>query len=477
MKTKQKKDESKLYDFDYESKEEKKLKAKRKKAVKKSASKEAKKEANGKHGQVPEKKRYEDEIFEALHLDLRKNKVESYATEVGFVYNSIEEAMKNLKRWAKPTKVKTPIFLMPAKSFIISEPYGTVLIIGPYNYPFQLIVEPLVGVIAAGNCAVIKPSEMAPNVAKVILKIVGEAFDESYICAVEGAIDTNTALINSKFDYIFFTGSTAVGRIVMEAAAKNLVPVTLELGGKSPVIVDKSANIRSAADKIIWGKTVNAGQTCVAPDYVMVHESIKNELIKEMKRSINDFYGDDIKVSESLGRIINERHFNRLRNILESDKEGLIYGGEYDEEEKYIAPSIIQVKDWNAACMKEEIFGPILPIMEYSDLNEVVNAINKQPKPLALYLFTSDKRVEKKVLNEISSGGVSINDTILHLANSNLPFGGVGNAGMGAYHGEESFRTFSHRKSVLKKSRVLNTTLMYPPYSDKKLMVIKRFLK
>lgn len=422
-------------------------------------------------------KRYEDEIFEALHLDLRKNKVESYATEVGFVYNSIEEAMKNLKRWAKPTKVKTPIFLMPAKSFIISEPYGTVLIIGPYNYPFQLIVEPLVGVIAAGNCAVIKPSEMAPNVAKVILKIIGEAFDKKYICAVEGAIDTNTALINSHFDYIFFTGSPAVGRIIMEAAAKNLVPVTLELGGKSPVIVDKSASIKSAADKIIWGKTVNAGQTCVAPDYVMVHQSIRDELIKEMKRAINDFYGDDVKGSESLGRIINERHFNRLRNILESDKEGLIYGGEYDEEEKYIAPSIIQVKDWNAACMKEEIFGPILPIMEYSDLNEVVNAINKQPKPLALYLFTSDKRVEKKVLNEISSGGVSINDTILHLANSNLPFGGVGNAGMGAYHGEESFRTFSHRKSVLKKSRVLNTTLMYPPYSDKKLMVIKRFLK
>ncbi|MFR2266006.1 MAG: aldehyde dehydrogenase family protein, partial [Clostridium sp.] len=258
--------------------------------------------------------RYENEVLEALYLDLRKNKVESYTTEVGFVYNSIEEAIKNLKNWVKPTKVKTPIFLMPAKSFIINEPYGTVLIIGPYNYPFQLIVEPLVGVIAAGNCAVIKPSELAPNVSKIILKIIGEAFDESYICAVEGAIDTNTALINSKFDYIFFTGSPAVGRIVMEAAAKNLVPVTLELGGKSPVIVDKSANIRSAADKIIWGKTVNAGQTCVAPDYVMVHESIKNELIKEMKRSINDFYGDDIKVSESLGRIINERHFNRLRN-------------------------------------------------------------------------------------------------------------------------------------------------------------------
>lgn len=421
--------------------------------------------------------KYEDEIFEALHLDLGKNKVESYTTEVGFVYNSIEETIKNIKRWAKPKKVKTPIFLMPGKSFIISEPYGSVLIMGPYNYPFQLIIEPLVGVIAAGNCAVLKPSEMAPNVSKILSKIITKTFNDDYIAIVEGGIDTNTALLNSKFDYIFFTGSPTVGKIVMEAAAKNLVPVTLELGGKSPVIVDKNINVRSTAEKIVWGKTVNAGQTCVAPDYLMVHEDIKDLLIKEMKNVIKDFYGDNVKESESLGRIINNRHFNRLKKILDTDRENIIYGGNYDEEEKYIDPTMIEVNDWNAACMREEIFGPILPIMTYKDIDSVISSINKQPKPLALYLFTSNRRIEKKVLAEISSGGVSINDTILHLANSNLPFGGVGSAGIGAYHGEESFRTFSHRKSVLKKSRIFSTTMMYPPYDERQLTVIKKFLK
>lgn len=421
--------------------------------------------------------KYEDQILQALHLDLRKNKVESYATEVGFVYNSIEEAIKNLKKWSKPKKVKTPIFLLPSKSYIINEPYGTVLIIGPYNYPFQLVIEPLVGVMAAGNCAVIKPSEVSPNVAKVIVKMISETFDRRYISAVEGGVETNTALINAKFDYIFFTGSTTVGKIVMQAAAKNLIPVTLELGGKSPVIVDKNVNVKSTATKIIWGKTVNVGQTCVAPDYIIVHEDVKDKLIKAMKETIREFYGDTVKESESFGRIINEKHFNRLKNILEKDKEHIIYGGEYDEVDKFIEPTIIEVSDWNAACMSEEIFGPILPIMTYRKLNEAINNINKQPKPLALYLFTNNKRVEKTVLSHISSGGVSINDTIIHLANSNLPFGGVGNAGMGAYHGEESFRTFSHRKSVLKKSSKFSTNLMYPPYGEKQLTVIKRFFK
>ena len=318
---------------------------------------------------------------------------------------------------------------------------------------------------------------MAPNVSKILSKIITKTFNDDYIAIVEGGIDTNTALLNSKFDYIFFTGSPTVGKIVMEAAAKNLVPVTLELGGKSPVIVDKNINVRSTAEKIVWGKTVNAGQTCVAPDYLMVHEDIKDLLIKEMKNVIKDFYGDNVKESESLGRIINNRHFNRLKKILDTDRENIIYGGNYDEEEKYIDPTMIEVNDWNAACMREEIFGPILPIMTYKDIDSVISSINKQPKPLALYLFTSNRRIEKKVLAEISSGGVSINDTILHLANSNLPFGGVGSAGIGAYHGEESFRTFSHRKSVLKKSRIFSTTMMYPPYDERQLTVIKKFLK
>lgn len=420
-------------------------------------------------------KKYEDQILDALYKDLRKNKVEAYTTEIGFVYRSIEETIKNLKKWAKPKKVKTPIYLMPGKSVIVSEPYGTVLIMGPYNYPFQLVIEPLVGVIAAGNCAVIKPSEVSPNVSEVVIEIIKEIFNENYIRCVQGGIETNTSLINANFDYIFFTGSVAVGKIVMEAAAKNLTPVTLELGGKSPVIVHKDTSIKSAAKKIIWGKTVNSGQTCVAPDYIIVHEEVKERLIEEMKISLKEFYGDDIKRNESLGRIINDRHFNRLKNILEKDK--IVYGGQYDENDKYIAPTIIEVSSWDAACMDEEIFGPILPIMTYSNLDKAINDINKHPKPLALYLFTNDKDVENKVINEISSGGVLINDTILHLANSKLPFGGVGNSGIGSYHGEQSFKTFSHNKSILKKGNKFNTTMMYPPYSEKQLNLIKKFLK
>lgn len=422
-------------------------------------------------------KKYEDQILDALYKDLRKNKVEAYTTEIGFVYRSIEETIKNLKKWAKPKKVKTPIYLMPGKSVIVSEPYGTVLVMGPYNYPFQLVIEPLVGVIAAGNCAVIKPSEVSPNVSDVVTEMIKEIFNENYIWCVQGGIETNTSLINANFDYIFFTGSISVGKIVMEAAAKNLIPVTLELGGKSPVIVHTDTSIKSAAQKIIWGKTVNSGQTCVAPDYIIVHEEVKEKLIKEMKISLKEFYGDDIKRSESLGRIINNRHFNRLKNILEKDKDKIVYGGQYDEKDRYIAPTIIEVSSWDAACMNEEIFGPILPIMTYSNLDKVINDINKHPKPLALYLFTNDKEVENKVINEISSGGVSINDTILHLANSKLPFGGVGNSGIGSYHGEQSFKIFSHRRSILKRGNIFNTTMMYPPYSEKQLNLIKKFLK
>lgn len=422
-------------------------------------------------------KKYENKIMDALYKDLRKNKVEAYTTEIGFVYRSIEETIKNLKKWAKPKKVKTPIYLMPGKSVIVSEPYGTVLVMGPYNYPFQLVIEPLVGVIAAGNCAVLKPSEIAPHVSEVTTEMIKEIFNENYISCVQGGIETNTSLINANFDYIFFTGSVAVGKIVMEAAAKNLTPVTLELGGKSPVIVHKDASIKSTAKKIIWGKTVNSGQTCVAPDYIIVHEEVKERLIEEMKIAIRAFYGDDIEISDALGRIINNKHFNRLKNILEKDKARIIYGGEHDEKDRYIAPTIIEISSWDAACMGEEIFGPILPVMTYSDLNKAINDINKQPKPLAVYLFTNNKEVEDKVINEISSGSVSINDTILHLANTKLPFGGVGNSGIGSYHGEESFKTFSHKKSILKRGNKFNTTMMYPPYGEKQLNLIKKFLK
>ena len=394
---------------------------------------------------------YEAKITEALRRDLGKHPFETYTSEIGFVLNSITHTKKLLKKWAKPKKVKTPLTLFPSKSVITYEPYGTVLIIGPFNYPFQLLIEPLIGAIAAGNCAVLKPSEVVPAVSAVITEMIETIFDKSYIRCVQGGVETNTSLLQAPFDYIFFTGSVQVGKIVMKAAAKNLVPVTLELGGKSPVIVDKSADLKIAANRIIWGKTLNAGQTCVAPDYLMVHEEVKNELIEEMKQTLHAFYGAGIDKSNDFGRIVNDRHFSRLYTILEKEKDHILYGGASDSKTRFIEPALIEAT-WSSASMEEELFGPLLPILTYRDLDEAIQSINKLSKPLALYLFTSDRQVEEKVLTEISSGGVSINNTITHLANPELPFGGVGSSGMGAYHGQYSFTTFSHEKSILKTS-------------------------
>ncbi len=420
--------------------------------------------------------KYESKILAALKMDLGKPEFESYTTEIGFVYYSIEDAIRNLKKWANPTKVRTPIYLFPAKSVVMNEPYGTVLVIGPYNYPFQLLMEPLVGVISAGNCAVLKPSEVSPTVSAIVTEMISTGFDSNYVRSVEGNVETTTALINATFDYMFFTGSVGVGKIVMAAAAKNLVPVTLELGGKSPVIVDESANIKIAAQRIIWGKTLNAGQTCVAPDYLLVHEAIKEELVGEMKKVIQEFFGADPQKSDCFGRIINNKHFNRIKNIIERDSAGIVYGGRYDEETKYIEPTLIEVESWNTASMEDEIFGPVLPFMTYNNLDRAMEDIKKLPKPLALYLFTTNKDVEVKVLNEVSSGGVCINDTITHLANPRLPFGGVGNSGMGSYHGYDSFLTFSHRKSVLKRSSKITINILFPPYNEKKLITVKRVM-
>lgn len=421
-------------------------------------------------------KKYEYKIYEALYKDLGKCEFESYTTEVGFVLNSISHTIKNLKKWAKKEKVKTPLYLFPAKSFIISEPYGTVLIIGPYNYPFQLLVEPLVGALAAGNCVVLKPSENVPNLSRVITEMITETFPKEYIRSVEGGIETNTSLINGTFDYIFFTGSAQVGKIIMEAAARNLVPVTLELGGKSPVIVDESADIRVAAKRIIWGKTINVGQTCVAPDYVVVNNKVKDELIKELKLQIQSFYGKDAMESKDYGKIVNDRHFIRLKNILDKEADKIIYGGKVNREKRYIEPTLIDAS-WEGAAMSEEIFGPILPIISFSNLDEIIGEIKKLSKPLALYLFTENYEVEKKVLEEISSGGACINDTITHLANPELPFGGVGNSGIGAYHGKESFKTFSHRKSVVRKTTKINIPIVFPPFNKKNLDNVKKLMK
>lgn len=420
-------------------------------------------------------KKYEDKLSEALHKDLGKHKNESYMTEIGLANISIASMIKNLKKWAKPERKRTLIFLIPAKSYVVSEPYGSVLIIGPYNYPVQLVIEPLIGAIAAGNTAVLKTSEAAPNVSAVIKKMISEIFNEEYVCCVEGSMETNTALLNTKFDYIFFTGSPAVGKIVMEAAAKNLIPITLELGGKSPVIVDESANIKEAARRIIWGKTLNSGQTCVAPDYIIVHESVKKELIKEMKIAITGYFGDDIEKSKSFGRIINKKHFDRIKTIIEKDKDGIVFGGHFDEKQRYIEPTLIEISSWNAASMGEEIFGPVLPIMTYKDLDAALTEIKNRPKPLALYLFTRKKSVEREVSGRISSGNVCVNDTVSHVGNPYIPFGGIGNSGMGSYHGQYSFLTFSHKKGIYKKPAGINNTLIYPPYTKKQLNLIKKF--
>lgn len=421
-------------------------------------------------------KKYEKDILDALYKDLRKSEFEAYSTEVGFNLDSIRYTINNLKKWAKPVKVKTPIHQYPSKSYIMYEPFGTVLIIGPFNYPFQLVMEPLIGAIAAGNCAVIKPSESAPSVSAIIKKIVEETFGSYYISVVEGGRETTSALINSPFDYIFFTGSVPVGKIVMAAAAKNLTPVTLELGGKSPVIVDESANLNLAAKRILWGKLINAGQTCIAPDYVVAHKSIKNELGNRMKEVVVEFYGKDASKSRDYGRIVNTKQFDRLFSIIERDKHKIIYGGSTDRDDLYIEPTLLNDVTWQDASMEDEIFGPILPIMEYEDINKVIAMINERPKPLALYLFTQKEAIENLVLSSISFGGGCINDTISHVASSYLPFGGVGNSGVGAYHGEESFKIFSHRKSILKKSSKFDINIVFPPYNNK-INLVKKFLK
>ncbi|MDA1529452.1 aldehyde dehydrogenase [Bacillus cereus group sp. TH260-2LC] len=421
--------------------------------------------------------RYEKRIIEALYKDLGKSEFEAYVTEVGFLLDSINNTMKNLKKWMKPEKVKTPFTLWPAKSFIMKEPYGTVLIIGPYNYPFQLLIEPLIGVIATGNCAVLKPSENTPHITSVVNELISELFDKSYVRVIEGEKETTSTLIHAPFDYIFFTGSVQVGKIVMEAAAKNLVPVTLELGGKSPVIVDKTANIDLAAKRIVWGKLLNTGQTCIAPDYMMVHSDVKEELISKMKETIVNYYGENSMQSKDYGRIVNERQFDRLASIIEQDKENVIFGGTSVKENLYIEPTLLEAKSWSDATMQDEIFGPILPILEYNQLEEAIQTINKRPKPLALYVFTEDKQCEEEVLSRLSFGGGCINDTIFHSANSHLPFGGVGNAGIGAYHGKYSFDLFSHHKSIVKKSTKMDVSFVMPPYSEKKMDFIRKFLK
>lgn len=408
--------------------------------------------------------KYENEIIHALKVDLNKPEFEAYATEVGFVLESIGYFIKHVAKWSKDQTVKTPIHQGLSKAIIKNEPYGVVLIIAPFNYPFQLLIEPLIGAIAAGNTAIVKPSEYTPHVEAVIMKLIDELFEPQYIKCVSGGREITTELIHLPFDYIFFTGSVPVGKVVMRAAADHLVPVTLELGGKSPAIVHEDAHIEMAAKRIAWGKFMNAGQICVAPDYVYVHESIQDAFIEALQKVTLSFYGALPINSPDFCRIVNDRHFERLTGLIDHSK--VVMGGQYDAKERYIAPTIMKSVTWTDAIMADEIFGPILPILTYSDLESVIETVNSKPKPLAFYVFSENESVQDYLMDQISFGGGCINDTISHVASAYMPFGGVGASGMGSYHGEESFKTFSHQKSILKKSTKFDLKLLYPPYKN-----------
>ncbi len=416
----------------------------------------------------------ENEISKALFDDLNKSPFEAYSTEIGFVLEEIGYHLRHLNKWVNPRRVYNPITNFPARASLIYEPKGTVLIIAPWNYPMQLLIAPLVGAISAGNTVILKPSELAVNTAKVMEEVINSCFDKKYIHVVNGGIETSKHLLSLDFDHIFFTGSTYVGRIVAQEAAKKLIPVTLELGGKSPCIVDKDIDVKLAARRIMWGKLINAGQTCIAPDYLLVHESVKDKLLPELVSAIKSFYGENPEESPDYPRIINEPNVERLAILTE--KVEIYWGGKYDVSSRYFQPTILNNVSFEMPVMQQEIFGPILPVLTYKDLDEVIKRREGMQKPLALYFFSNNKKNQKKVLENIQAGGVSINDTLMHIVNPKLPFGGIGHSGMGAYHGKFSFKTFSHAKSVVKKGTWLDMPIRYAPFKNK-LSIIKKLMK
>ncbi len=402
-------------------------------------------------------------IQEAVHADLRKPPFEMFASETAMLLAEIDHALKNLRCWTSPARVSNPPVYVGARSRIYPEPYGVVLIIAPWNYPFMLLLTPLVGSIAAGNCTVLKPSEISTHSSRAIAAMVREYFDPRYIAAVEGGMEVNVPLLEQAYDYIFFTGGTVVGREVMKAAAAHLTPVTLELGGKSPCIVDETARLRYASRRIAFGKFLNAGQTCIAPDYVLAHESIKTSLLQELKKALRSFYGPDPRRSRHYARIINDAHFQRLVSLLEGAD--IVIGGDSDAGERYIAPTVIDEPGWDAPAMQGEIFGPVLPVVSFRHLDEAIEAVNTRPKPLAMYFFSTDKARQERALLETSAGGVCINTTMLQESTQALPFGGVGESGMGSYHGKATFDTFTHYKPVVEQRARLDMVLR-PPYPD-----------
>jgi len=415
----------------------------------------------------------EPQILEAVYQDIQKPPFENLLTETQIVLWEIDHVLANLSEWMEPEKVVTPPFHQPAKSRILPEPLGNALIIAPWNYPFQLLIAPLVASIAAGNTAVLKPSEVSVNTAKMIASLIPDYFEPNYIAVVEGGVEETTHLLTQVWDVIFYTGNTLVGKIVMKAAAAHLTPVILELGGKSPCIIDKHTNIKQTARKVAWGKFINAGQTCIAPDYVLVHHEVKVQFEEAITQVIREFYGENPQQSKDYARIINSRHFERLNQYLKNEK--IIYGGICDASDKYISPTLVDHPSETSAIMNEEIFGPLLPIISYHSNEEVVEFINRRPKPLALYLFSKKSSFVDYIVANTSSGGVCVNDTLSHITTSYLPFGGVGASGMGQYHGKKGFESFSHYKSVMYKSQLFDLPLRYPPYIKLNKVLLKFF--
>jgi len=417
----------------------------------------------------------EKAILDALYNDLHKSEYEAYGTELGIVYGELDKVISSLHTWMQDQRVTTPFFAFPATSYIQHEPLGLSLIISPWNYPAQLTLSPLIGSIAAGNCVVIKPSELSNATTHIMAKIINENFNNNYLYVAMGDKEIATQLLALRWDHIFYTGSTAVGKIVYQAAAQFLTPVVLELGGKSPCIVDSSSNLKLAARRIAWGKTINCGQTCIAPDYILVHDIIKDKFCQILFDEMKKLYNGDFEKSTEYGKIINIAHFHRLISYMNAGT--IVHGGSFNENNLFIEPTLLAVTDLYSSIMQEEIFGPLLPIVSFDNEKDIIPFINKREKPLALYIFSENSNFIEYILQNTSSGGVCVNDTLMQIANSNFGFGGVGHSGMGAYHGKLSFEVFSHKKSVMRRGTWLDINIRYAPYTKYSLSFLKRILK
>ena len=419
---------------------------------------------------------FEPQIEDALKKDLGKPAMEAFTTEIGFLYMSIRHTLAHLNKWARVKKVKSELAQLPGRSYIYPSPYGVALIIGPFNYPVQLLIEPLIAALAGGNVALLKPSELTPHVEKVMKKLIESTFPPEYVTVATGGPEVSIALLELPFDYIFFTGSVRVGKLVMEKASHRLTPLTLELGGKSPVIIEKTANLRHAARRIAWGKFMNAGQTCVAPDYILVEESVYEPFLNELKKAIQAFYGENPQNSSDFGRMVTQRHAERMAGFIQSHQEKVIHGGTFDIKDKYIAPTVFKDISLVDSLMEDELFGSLLPTASFTQLSQIEEWLAAHPKPLAFYVFSENKRWAEQLLRKLTFGGGCLNDTISHVASFNLPFGGVGPSGMGRYHGEAGFKTFTYEKAIVKRPSKVPVNLLFPPYKGK-VKWLKKLIK